>query len=83
MRNYQKIRKEHPVIQSMFRKGNCMDNRALEKFFGRLKVEMYYGEKFEFAGAFTEALKNQIDYYNNRRIVNKLKTSPVKYRTCS
>ena len=30
-----------------------------------------------------EALRNYIDYYNNRRIVNKLKTSPVKYRTCS
>ena len=60
-----------------------MDNGAMENFFGRLKVEMYYGEKYESVNAFIEALKNYIDYYNNRRIVNKLKTSPVKYRTCS
>ena len=24
-----------------------MDNGAMENFFGRLKVEMFYGEKFE------------------------------------
>ena len=44
---YQKILKEHHIIQSMSRKGNCMDNGAMENFFGRLKVEMYYGEKYE------------------------------------
>lgn len=32
---------------------------------------------------FRKTLKNYIDYYNDRRIVNKQKTSPVKYRTCS
>ena len=43
---YQRYLKEHNIVQSMSRKGNCMDNGAMECFFGRLKVEMFYGEKF-------------------------------------
>jgi len=35
-----------------------MDNGAIENFFGRLKVEMFYGEKFESVNAFIEKLKN-------------------------
>lgn len=31
----------------MSRKGNCPDNSVVENFFGRLKVEMFYGEKFQ------------------------------------
>ena len=44
---YQRLLAEHNITQSMSRKGNCMDNGIMENFFGRLKVEMYYGEKFE------------------------------------
>jgi len=79
---YQRLLVEHNIIQSMSRKGNCMDNGAMENFFGRLKVEMYYGEKFESVNAFIKALEEYIYYYNNERIISKLKTSPVKYRTC-
>ena len=35
-----------------------MDNGAMENFFGRLKVEMFYGEKFESVNAFIDELKN-------------------------
>ena len=79
---YQRLLKAHNITQSMSRKGNCMDNGAMENFFGRLKVEMFYGEKFESVNAFIEKLKEYIEYYNNERIITKLKTSPVKYRTC-
>ena len=59
-----------------------MDNGAMENFFGRLKVEMFYGEKFENVIAFIEQLKHYIDYYNKERISLKLKgMSPVQYRT--
>ena len=62
----------------MSRKGNCMDNGAMENFFGRLKVEMFYGEKFESVNAFIDELVSYIDYYNNTRISTKLKgMSPV------
>lgn len=81
---YQRLLAEHNIIQSMSRKGNCMDNSAMENFFGRLKVEMFYGEKFESVNAFIDELNNYIYYYNNERISLKLKgMSPVQYRTHS
>ncbi len=72
---YQRLLKEHNIIQSMSRKGNCMDNGAMENFFGRLKVEMFYGEKFESVTTFIDELERYIDYYNNERISMKLKGS--------
>lgn len=78
---YQRLLAKHHITQSMSRKGNCMDNGAMENFFGRLKVEMFYGEKFESVNIFIEELKKYIDYYNNERIVSKWKMSPVQFRT--
>jgi len=81
---YQRLLTEHKITQSMSRKGNCMDNGAMEIFFGRLKVEMFYGEKFESVTSFIEQLKQYIYYYNNERISLKLKgMSPVQFRTHS
>ncbi len=65
---YQRLLVEHNIKQSMSRKGNCMDNGAMENFFGRLKVEMFYGEKYESVNAFIGKLKEYIYYYNNERI---------------
>jgi len=81
---YQRLLSEHNITQSMSRKGNCMDNGAMENFFGRLKVEMFYGEKFESVNTFIDELRKYIHYYNNDRISLKLKgMSPVQYRTHS
>lgn len=81
---YQRLLAEHNITQSMSRKGNCMDNGAMENFFGRLKVEMFYGENFENVNVFIDELKRYIDYYNYERISMKLKgMSPVQYRTHS
>ena len=41
-KSYQRRLKELGIIQSMSRKGNCLDNSPTENFFGRLKTEMYY-----------------------------------------
>ena len=72
-----------PSVQYLWEKDNCMDNGAMENFFGRLKVEMFYGEKFETVDEFINCLKEYIFYYNNERIVAKLKMRPVQYRTHS
>ena len=65
----------------MSRKGNCLDNAVMENFFGRLKVEMFYGEKFQSADEFVRRLKEYIEYYNNERISLTLNgMSPVQYR---
>ena len=78
--------KEHGIIQSMSRKGNCYDNCIMETFFGRLKNEMYYGCEQDYASFedFTVAVEEYIDYYNNKRIQAKTKwMPPVKYRETS
>ena len=81
---YQRLLKEHNIKQSKSRKGNCMDNGAMENFFGRLKVEMFYGEKFQSVDEFVHRLEEYIHYWNNERISLKLKgMSPVQYRTHS
>lgn len=69
------------IIQSMSRKGNCLDNSPAENFFGIMKSELLYMEKFDSAEDFINALDEYIDYYNNKRIKLRLKgKSPVQYR---
>lgn len=78
--------KEHKIIQSMSRKGNCIDNCIMETFFGRLKNEMYYGYEKDYDSfeTFAEAIDEYISYYNNERIQKKTKwMPPVKYREAS
>ena len=36
-KDYQKLLKDNHIIQSMSRKGNCLDNAVMENFFGLLK----------------------------------------------
>ena len=79
-KEYKQLLKEHNIIQSMSRKGNCYDNSPIESFFGRLKIEMFYDEKFESVEEFIDKLHEYIYYYNNERICTRLKTSPVQYR---
>ncbi|WP_373694424.1 MULTISPECIES: IS3 family transposase [Bacillus cereus group] len=82
MKRYQQSLKEHGVVQSMSRKGNCLDNAAIENFFGLLKSELLYLEEFESMEHFKIELDNYIHYYNHKRIKAKLNgMSPVQYRT--
>ena len=81
---YRQRLKERNIVQSMSRKGNCLDNAMAENFFGIMKSELLYAEKFESPEAFIKALHEYIDYYNNKRIKSRLKgKSPVQYRTLS
>ena len=78
--------KEHGIIQSMSRKGNCYDNCIIETFFGRMKTEMFYGQQKEYSSfeVFEKAVQEYIDYYNNERIQKKTKwTPPAVYRKVS
>ena len=60
IKEYQRMLKENNIIQSMSRKGNCLDNSVMENFFGRLKTEMFYGEKFESVYSFIDKLKEYL-----------------------
>ena len=52
----------------MSRKGNCSDNSVMENFFGLLKSELSYVEKFASYEDFINKLRDYIDYYNTKRI---------------
>ncbi|MED1472815.1 IS3 family transposase, partial [Bacillus salipaludis] len=82
MKQYQFALKENGIIQSMSRKGNCLDNAVIENFFGLLKSELLYLKEFESMEQFKVELEKYIYYYNHKRIKAKLKgMSPVQYRT--
>jgi putative transposase len=79
---YQRQLQERQLVQSMSRKGNCHDNAAMESFFGVLKSEFFYLNKFDSVDALRDGLSDYIHYYNHDRIKLKLKgLSPVQYRT--
>ena len=72
----------HGLTQSMSRKGNCLDNAAMESFFGTLKSEFFHLNRFANIEELRTGLHRYIHYYNHERIKLKLKgLSPVQYRT--
>ncbi len=81
---YQKALKERGIRQSMSRKGNCLDNAAMESFFGILKSELFYLKRFQSIEDLRKGLDEYIHYYNHDRIKVKLGgLSPVEFRTRS
>lgn len=79
---YRKQLAENGLTQSMSRKGNCLDNAAMESFFGTLKSEFFYLNKFAGIEDLKARLCRYIHYYNHHRIKLKLSgLSPVQYRT--
>ena len=78
---YRRKLAEHGVIQSMSRKGNCLDNAAMESFFGTLKSEYFYLNRIATIEQLQAGIRHYIHYYNHERIKTKLKgLSPVQYR---
>ncbi|CAM2194947.1 IS150 conserved protein InsB [Paraburkholderia kururiensis] len=78
---YRHILNQHAVTPSMSRKGNCLDNAAMESFFGTLKSEFYYANEFRDVDELEAGLEEYIRYYNHERIKLKLGgLSPVEYR---
>lgn len=81
MKQYQHILQQKGIVQSMSRKGNCLDNAIIENFFGTLKSELYYLKKYESRAQLKNEIEEYIEYYNNERIKLNLKgMSPVQYR---
>lgn len=59
----------------MSRKGNGMDNGIMEDFFGKIKIEMFYGHEYEFEilNQLKTAIEEYITYYNEKRNKAKMK----------
>ena len=68
------------MVQSMSRKGNCIDNAPMESFFGHFKDDVDYKEcrTYEELNLLVE---EYIEYYNHERYQwNLKKMTPVQYR---
>ena len=72
--------KKLEMLQSMSRRGNCIDNAPIESFFGHFKDEVDY----KYCKTFEELnlkIEEYMRYYNNQRRQWKLKKmTPVEYR---
>ena len=78
---YQKMLKDKGIVQSMSRKGNCLDNSMMENFFGLMKNELLYVTLYNSIEEFEKELKQYIFWNNNKRIKLRLEgMSPVQYR---
>jgi transposase InsO family protein len=69
------------MVQSMSRVARCIDNGPMEAFWGMLKTEMYYLEKFDSYENLESAVTEYIDHYNNKRYQKRLNCmAPIEYR---
>ena len=65
--DYQKILKEHGMICSMSRKGNCYDNAVAESFFARLKCEWVNHQRYLSRKEAIQSLFYYIEIFYNRK----------------
>jgi putative transposase len=69
------------MTQSMSRVGRCIDNGPMESFWGTLKSEKYYLEKYETYEELSNAIDEYIRFYNYDRYQERLNGfSPMEYR---
>jgi transposase InsO family protein len=70
------------MTQSMSRVGRCIDNGPMESFWGTLKSEKYYLDKYETFDELCGAIDEYIYFYNHKRYQKRLNgLSPLEYRT--
>ena len=60
------------MIQSMSRVAKCIDNGPMEGFWGILKRERYYGNRFTSRESVVKMIEEYIEYYNNKRLQRNL-----------
>ena len=69
------------IVQSMSRRGNCLDNSPMECFFGHLKQEIFVGRQFQSVDQLTVEIDQYMRWYNYQRIQERLGAmSPVEFR---
>ena len=71
---------ELKMVQSMSRKGNCIDNAPIESFFGHFKDDVDCKDCKTFEELYS-LIEEYMEYYNNgRRQWELKKMTPVEYR---
>ena len=80
-RVYRQLLKQHGMLASMSRKGNCWDNAPVERFFGSLKREWTDGQLYRTRDEAIADVRTYIStYYNSKRLHSTLGfTTPIDY----
>ncbi|MFP5116490.1 IS3 family transposase [Bacillaceae bacterium C204] len=69
------------MVQSMSRVGRCIDNGPMEAFWGTLKCEKYYLNKYSTFEELKKDIEEYIKFYNYERLQKRLNgLSPLEYR---
>lgn len=77
---YSKRLAEFHIVQSMSRRGNCLDNAPIESFFGHMKDELDLAQCHSL-GQVKAAVDRYIHDYNHHRYQwERKKMAPVEYR---
>ena len=72
------------LVQSMSRKGNCLDNACTEGLFGHMKDEFFRGRDWDDFESFKADLEAYIVHWNTRRRQKRLKgLTPEEFRNQS
>lgn len=79
--DYKRALKNYQMVASMSRKGNCYDNACMESFFGTLKRELIWNNRFRTRAEARQAIFGYIEvFYNRIRLHSALGyMSPVEY----
>jgi putative transposase len=80
-RQYCELLREYHAQQSMSRKGKCLDNASMECFFGHLKSELLRRIATKSRSEIAQNISSYINFYNQRRIQQKIKMAPIEYRS--
>lgn len=78
---HRKLLKEHGILQSMSRKGDCWDNAVSESFFHSLKTELVHHENYKTRAQANQSIFEYIEiFYNKKRLHSSNNyMSPVDY----
>lgn len=69
------------MMHSMSRVGRCIDNGPIEAFWGTLKCEKYYLNKYDTYEDLEKSIQEYISFYNTERYQERLNgLSPLEFR---
>lgn len=78
---YTKLISDLGVIVSMSKKASPWENGYQESFYDNFKTDLGLEfDRFNSIGEFVEAIHQQINYYNQRRIHTSLKMAPAQFK---
>ncbi len=78
---YKKALENLGITHSMSRVGKCIDNGPMEGFFGTIKVEKYYLNRYNTLEELKNDISEYIRFYNEERLQKNLgNRSPLEYR---